>query len=174
MDLEQTVKDLQAQNAQFQEMILNLSKGQEELKALLLEKKKDKKSVSYINPGRRLKGQAAGVKIGIPKDKEDETENDSEEENVDPFNPEDDYENYENEQYSPKDDKYKLLEERMLAMEGQKAPGLDFESLGLVSDVVIPRKFKIPTFTKYDGASCPQMHLRAYVRKIQPYTVTPR
>ena len=49
MDLEQTVKDLQAQNAQFQEMILNLSKGQEELKALLLEKKKDKKSVSHIN-----------------------------------------------------------------------------------------------------------------------------
>ena len=97
-------------------------------------------------------------------------ENDSEEENVDLSNPEDDDEEYENEQYSPRDDKYKLLEERMLAMEGQKAPGLDFESLGLVSDVTIPRKFKIPTFTKYDGASCPQMHLRAYVRKIQPHT----
>ena len=53
MALEQTVKDLQAQNAQFQEMILNLSKGQEELKALLLEKKKDKKSVRHTNPGRR-------------------------------------------------------------------------------------------------------------------------
>ncbi|KAI5446181.1 hypothetical protein KIW84_014148 [Lathyrus oleraceus] len=53
MALEQIVKDLQAQNAQLQEMILNLSKGQEELKALLLEKKKDKKSGSYINPGRR-------------------------------------------------------------------------------------------------------------------------
>ena len=53
MDLEQTVKDLQAQNAQLQEMILNLSKGQEELKALLLEKKKDKKPVRHINPGRR-------------------------------------------------------------------------------------------------------------------------
>ena len=58
----------------------------------------------------------------------------------------------------------------MLAMEGQKVPGLDFENLGLVSDVVIPRKFKVPIFTKYDGASCPQMHLRAYVRKIQPHT----
>ena len=97
MDLEQTVKDLQAQNAQFQEMMLSLSKGQEELKTLLLEKKKDKKSVSCINPGRRFKGQAPGVKIGISKDKEDETENDSEHENADPFNPEDDYENYENE-----------------------------------------------------------------------------
>lgn len=58
----------------------------------------------------------------------------------------------------------------MQAMEIQKVPGLDFESLGLVSDVVIPRKFKVPAFTKYDGVSCPQMHLRAYVRKIQPYT----
>ena len=58
MDLEQAVKNLQAQNAQLQEMILNLSKGKEELKALLLEKK-DKKPVSYINPGRRLKRLAA-------------------------------------------------------------------------------------------------------------------
>src|SRR3954468_6413023 len=35
MNLEQSVKDLQAQNAQFQDLILNLSKGKEELKALL-------------------------------------------------------------------------------------------------------------------------------------------
>ena len=53
---------------------MNLSRGQEELKALLLEKKKDKKAVSYINPGRRLKGQAAGVKIRLPKDQEEETQ----------------------------------------------------------------------------------------------------
>ena len=53
MDLEQIVKDLQAQNAQLQKIILNLSRGQKELKALLLEKKKDKKSVRHINPGRR-------------------------------------------------------------------------------------------------------------------------
>src|SRR3954471_8295182 len=35
VNLEQSVKDLQAQNAQFQDLILNLSKRQEELKALL-------------------------------------------------------------------------------------------------------------------------------------------
>ena len=52
---------------------MNLSKGQEELKALLLEKKKDKKPVSYINPGRRLKGQVVGVKIRVPKDQGEET-----------------------------------------------------------------------------------------------------
>ena len=36
-------------------------------------------------------------------------------------------------------------------MEIQKAPGLDFEELGLVSRVVIPQKFKVSVFPKYDG-----------------------
>lgn len=171
MALEQTVKELQAQNAQLQEIIQGLSKGQDELKALLLEKnkkeKKDKQPISYINPGRRFKGQSSGIKIGAAEDKKDETDSDSGDENNAHYDHED---QYEDELYTLGEDKYKLLEERMLAMEGQKASGLDFESLGLVSDVTIPRKFKIPTFTKYDGASCPQMHLRAYVRKIQPHT----
>lgn len=110
MALEQTVKDLQAQNAQFQEMILNLSKGKEELKALLLEKKKkDKKPVSFINMGRRFKGRASRVKIEIPKSKEDETEDDSEDEKDNHINLEDDSEDSEDEQYPPEDDKYKLL-----------------------------------------------------------------
>src|SRR4051812_6727755 len=42
MNLEQSVKDLQTQNAQFQDRILNLSKGQDELKALLTKNKKKK------------------------------------------------------------------------------------------------------------------------------------
>ena len=36
MALERTIEDIQAQNAQLQEMFLNLSKGQEEVKALLI------------------------------------------------------------------------------------------------------------------------------------------
>ena len=28
----------------------------------------------------------------------------------------------------------------------------------------------MPTFAKYDGLSCPKMHPRSYVRKIQPHT----
>ena len=41
MDVEQTVKDLQAQNAQFQQILLAMTKGQEGLKTLLaIEKKK--------------------------------------------------------------------------------------------------------------------------------------
>ena len=55
-------------------------------------------------------------------------------------------------------------------MEIQRVPGLDFKELGLVSGVVIPQKFKVPAFAKYDGVSCPKLHLRSYVRKIQPHT----
>ena len=60
MALEQTVKDLQAQNAQFQQMLLNLAKGQEDLKTLFTKdkKKKTKKRVGVLNTGRRLRGPA--------------------------------------------------------------------------------------------------------------------
>ena len=49
-------------------------------------------------------------------------------------------------------------------------PGLDYGELGLVPGVVIPHKFKISVFAKYDGVSCPKLHLRSYVRKIEPHT----
>ena len=55
-------------------------------------------------------------------------------------------------------------------MEIQKVHGLNFEELGLVSGVVIPPKFKNPTFSKYDRVSYPKLHLRSYVQKIQPHT----
>ena len=48
---------------------------------------------------------------------------------------------------------------------------MDFEDLGLISRFVIPHKFKVPTLAKYDGFSCPKLHLRSYVRKIQPHAV---
>ena len=77
---------------------------------------------------------------------------------------------YDDEQYPPAEDRYKQLEDRLSAMEIQKIPGLDFGELGLVSGVVIPHKFKALVFAKYDGVSCPKLHLRSYVRKIQPHT----
>ena len=55
-------------------------------------------------------------------------------------------------------------------MKIQRVPELVFEELGLVSGVVIPQKFKVPTFAKYNGISCAKLHLRSYVRKIQPHT----
>ena len=56
MDLEQTVKDLQAQNSQFQQLLLTLAKGQEDLKTLL--EKKKKKWAGVVITGRRFEGQA--------------------------------------------------------------------------------------------------------------------
>ena len=73
-------------------------------------------------------------------------------------------------QYPPAEDRHKKLEDRLSAMEIQKIPGLDFRDLGLASGVVIPHKFKAPVFAKYDGISCPKLHIHSYVRKIQPYT----
>ena len=79
---------------------------------------------------------------------------------------EEEEDDYSEEQYSPADDKYKHLEERMSAMEIQKVHGLDFEELGLVSGIVIPPKFKAPVFSKYDGVSCLKILLRSCLRKI--------
>ena len=42
--------------------------------------------------------------------------------------------------------------------------------LSLVSDLVIPPKFKIPKFEKYDGIGCPMTHLTMYYRKMVGYT----
>ena len=51
MALELNIKDLQAQNAQFQKMFQALAKGQEDLKTLILidKKKKTKKLVGVLN-----------------------------------------------------------------------------------------------------------------------------
>src|SRR4051812_29632089 len=182
MNLEQSVKDLQAQNAQFQDLILNLSKGQDELKTLLTKKeKKTKKPKGVINLGRRFKGRPKkAAETGIPKDEEEKEEGDDlsvknnqgshvgshgqEEEEEDEYPQDEDH----------TDEKYRLLEERLRSVEIHKVPGLDFEELGLVPGVVIPPKFKTPAFAKYDGVSCPKMHLRSYVRKIQPHTADKR
>ena len=58
MSSEQSIKDLQTQNAQFQQMFITLAKGQEDLKALILKdrKKKAKKTDVMVNMGIRFKG----------------------------------------------------------------------------------------------------------------------
>ena len=67
--------------------------------------------------------------------------------------------------------KYELLEERIRAMERINIPGsLDATELSLVSELVIPHKFKAPTFDKYDGIKCPMTHLTMYCRKMSTYT----
>ena len=57
MALEKTIKDIQAQNTQLQEMFLNLSKGQEEVKALLT------RGMVLGNPGGIRNDQLEGLQI---------------------------------------------------------------------------------------------------------------
>ena len=71
----------------------------------------------------------------------------------------------------PADDhRYRLLEERLKAVEGQKLSGLDLSDLGLAPRVRLPPKFKVPVFDKYNGATCPKTHITAYFRKMAVYT----
>ena len=51
---EQAIKALQAQNAQFQELFMNLAKGQQDLKTLILKEKKKKKRTVLFNTGHRF------------------------------------------------------------------------------------------------------------------------
>ena len=39
----------------------------------------------------------------------------------------------------------------------------------LVSDLVIPLKFKMPYFEKYKGVSCPKTHLKMFIRKMSAH-----
>ena len=177
MALKQTVKELQVQHTQFQETLLNLAQGQKDLMALVAKKKKTKKPVVILNMARRFKGHIQPIQVDdVFSEEDDNQEEDGRSikhegrhnqgyENVH----EDEY--YSNEHYPPADEKYKQLEDRLKAMEIYKVSGLDFGELGLVQGVVIPHKCKVLVFSKYDGFSCPKLHLRLYVRKIQPHTV---
>ena len=55
MALEQNIKDLQAKNAQLQQMFLALAKGQVDLKALILKDRKKKTETSgYPEYGKEI------------------------------------------------------------------------------------------------------------------------
>ena len=123
MDLEQTVKDLQSQNSQFQHLLMTLVKGQEDLKALLGNKeklKKKKKRTGAVTFGRRFENEARRV-LEFPSASEEETskgkgvaplsESEAEEEEAE------EDEDYSEQQYPPADDKYKGLEARLAALE---------------------------------------------------------
>ena len=67
--------------------------------------------------------------------------------------------------------KFELIEERLKAIEGSDVYGLvDARTMSLVPDLVLPPKFKVPTFDKYDGTRCLSAHLYMYCRKMTGYT----
>jgi len=58
-------------------------------------------------------------------------------------------------------EKFDHIKERPRAIEGGRDyPFADMEELCLVSDVVIPPKFKVLDFDKYKGTTCPKNHLK--------------
>ena len=60
-----------------------------------------------------------------------------------------------------------LLDKRLKEIEGtDDLRSVDPRELSLVPDVVIPPKFKIPKFEKYDGTKCPENHLATYCNKM--------
>ena len=117
MALEQTVKDLQDQNAQFQQMFTSLVQGQEDLKKLINRKKR---VVGVHNMGRHYKGGPKVVsRIELSEGsvkKEDDQSNKGDGEGSQ-HEPEKDYDDG---QYSDEDDKYKQLEDRLNAVENLK------------------------------------------------------
>ena len=60
-----------------------------------------------------------------------------------------------------------LLDKKLKEIEGVNDLGsVDPRELCLVPDVVIPPKFKMPKFEKYDGTKCPKNHLATYCNKM--------
>ena len=68
-------------------------------------------------------------------------------------------------------EKFDLIEERLKAIEGiGDYPFADMAKLCLVSDVVIPPKFKVPDFDKYKITTCPKNHLKMYCQMMGAYS----
>ncbi|XP_050938836.1 uncharacterized protein LOC127148683 [Cucumis melo] len=66
-----------------------------------------------------------------------------------------------------------FLEERLHAIEGTDMYGsIDIAQLCLISNMVIPLKFKTPDFEKYNGTMCPKSHLVMYCQKMLTYALT--
>ena len=67
--------------------------------------------------------------------------------------------------------KLELIKERLKVVKGSDVYELvDAYKMSLVLDLVLPPKFKVPTFDKYDGTKCPSAHLYMYCRKMTGYT----
>jgi hypothetical protein len=72
----------------------------------------------------------------------------------------------------PPNKEIQVLAEKIRALESYATPGVvNMSNMGLVEGIVIPQKFKAPAFDKYNGSSCPETHLQAFVRKISAYTM---
>ena len=64
-----------------------------------------------------------------------------------------------------------LIEERLKAIERNSSiKGTDAIELSLVLDVVIPHKFKMPDFVKYNKSTCLKAHMIMFCWKMVGHT----
>ncbi|XP_017629108.1 uncharacterized protein LOC108472099 [Gossypium arboreum] len=64
----------------------------------------------------------------------------------------------------------KLLEEKFWTMESADSyHGIDAKVLSLVPDLILPPKFKMPKFEKYNGTSCPEAYITMFCRRLTGY-----
>jgi len=64
-------------------------------------------------------------------------------------------------------DKLSALEERLRAVEGNDwFDPMRAVEVCLVPNIIVPKKFRIPEFIKYNGLECPNTHLRSYCNKM--------
>ncbi|XP_012435382.2 uncharacterized protein LOC105762003 [Gossypium raimondii] len=68
------------------------------------------------------------------------------------------------------EERCKWLEEKFKAMEVAKSyRGTDAKELSLVPDLVLPHKFKMLEFEKYNVTSCPEAHITMFCRRMTGY-----
>ena len=64
-----------------------------------------------------------------------------------------------------------LLDNKLKEIKGiDDLKSVDPRELYLVPNLVIPPKFKVPTFEKYNGIKCPENHLATYCHKTAWHT----
>ena len=67
--------------------------------------------------------------------------------------------------------KLELIEKHLKIMEGSDVYSLvDANKMSLVPHLVLPLKFKVPTFDKYDDTKCHSTHLYMYCQKMTGHT----
>ncbi|XP_050919451.1 uncharacterized protein LOC127136996 [Lathyrus oleraceus] len=71
-------------------------------------------------------------------------------------------------------DRLRALEKKIKAIEGNNIFGIIAMNMHLVSNLVIPAKFKTLDFEKYKGQTCPRSHLVMYFRKMDAHTENDR
>ncbi|XP_058763479.1 uncharacterized protein LOC131636912 [Vicia villosa] len=144
--------------AQFMEALTNVTKGQDDLRVLVENSRRNE------NGGHHGLFDDVSGKID---DYHDPNEFNHVGGHYNPFNQ---HHGHSAEGAREEVERYHLIEECLRAVEVKGVLGMDINDLVLVPSVRIPPKFKVPSFDKYNGATCPMTHAKAYYRKMSVYS----